>query len=175
MAGKMREDSIALETPDGIRMRDFASEPIKGPLPRDDEQPPQEKTLTFWSKYVRLIIEEDDCRDHLALERTFLAYMRTASAYAQFGVVVSQLFRLNNSDRGLNVPATLRIGNAVGAGTIAIAIVLVLVAAAYFAKQQHGLVKGVILSRGYDVPAVVVASFVVCIMFEQSILEQIHD
>ena len=36
-------------------------------------------------------------RDHLALERTFLAWLRTSLAFASIGVAVTQLFRLNTS------------------------------------------------------------------------------
>jgi uncharacterized membrane protein YidH (DUF202 family) len=149
-----------METPDGIRMRDFAAEHVKDSTTTESEPSTQTRISSFWSKYVRLIIEEDDCRDHLALERTFLAYIRTASAYAQFGVLMSQLFRLNDSDVGFRVPTTLTIGNAVGASTVGVAIVIVLTGAGYFVKQQRGLVRGVILSRGYDVPVIMVFSFV---------------
>ncbi|KAK2764420.1 hypothetical protein FQN54_009114 [Arachnomyces sp. PD_36] len=36
-------------------------------------------------------------RDHLALERTFLAWLRTSLAFASIGIAVTQLFRLNKS------------------------------------------------------------------------------
>lgn len=36
-------------------------------------------------------------RDHLALERTFLAWLRTSLAFASIGIAVTQLFRLNTS------------------------------------------------------------------------------
>ncbi|KAJ5135443.1 uncharacterized protein N7515_004721 [Penicillium bovifimosum] len=36
-------------------------------------------------------------RDHLALERTFLAWMRTSLAFASIGIAVTQLFRLNST------------------------------------------------------------------------------
>ncbi|EER43814.1 conserved hypothetical protein [Histoplasma capsulatum H143] len=36
-------------------------------------------------------------RDHLALERTFLAWLRTSLAFASIGIAVTQLFRLNSS------------------------------------------------------------------------------
>ncbi|KAJ5901914.1 hypothetical protein N7495_002442 [Penicillium taxi] len=37
-------------------------------------------------------------RDHLALERTFLAWMRTSLAFASIGIAVTQLFRLNSAN-----------------------------------------------------------------------------
>jgi uncharacterized membrane protein YidH (DUF202 family) len=36
-------------------------------------------------------------RDHLALERTFLAWLRTSLAFASIGIAITQLFRLNAS------------------------------------------------------------------------------
>ncbi|CEL09482.1 hypothetical protein ASPCAL12617 [Aspergillus calidoustus] len=36
-------------------------------------------------------------RDHLALERTFLAWLRTSLAFASIGIAVTQLFRLSNT------------------------------------------------------------------------------
>ena len=95
-----------------------------------------------------------------ALERTFLAYCRTASAYAQFGVIVAQLFRLNTTDDGSQTSLTLKIGKALGATTEAIAIAVLLVGAVYFMKQQHGLMRGVIVSRGVDVLGMAIVSFV---------------
>jgi len=36
-------------------------------------------------------------RDHLALERTFLAWLRTSLAFASIGIAITQLFRLNTN------------------------------------------------------------------------------
>ncbi|OJJ49955.1 hypothetical protein ASPZODRAFT_49881, partial [Penicilliopsis zonata CBS 506.65] len=36
-------------------------------------------------------------RDHLALERTFLAWLRTSLGFASIGIAVTQLFRLNST------------------------------------------------------------------------------
>ncbi|KAM5434285.1 hypothetical protein MferCBS31731_006779 [Microsporum ferrugineum] len=36
-------------------------------------------------------------RDHLALERTFLSWLRTSLAFASIGIAVTQLFRLNTA------------------------------------------------------------------------------
>ena len=151
---------------DGIEMRDFAVETPKDD--RADTQAPSAPSqrispTSFWAKHVRLAIEEEECRDHLALERTFLAYARTASAYAQLGVTMAQLFRLNVTTSGKTTPATLRVGKALGATTEGIAILVSILGAAYFAKQQSGLVKGVIVSRGYEIVVMVGVSF--CVSF----------
>jgi len=48
-------------------------------------------------KYGTLELENNGsvARDHLALERTFLAWLRTSLAFASIGIAVTQLFRLN--------------------------------------------------------------------------------
>ena len=74
---------------------------------------------------------------------------------------MAQLFRLNVTSDGATTSLTLKIGKALGATTEAIAIAVLLIGAAYFLKQQNGLMKGVILSRGWDVPFIALLSFVV--------------
>lgn len=50
-------------------------------------------------KYGSISLENKGsvARDHLALERTFLAWLRTSLAFASIGIAVTQLFRLNTS------------------------------------------------------------------------------
>ena len=122
---------------------------------------PDQTRKSFWSSHVRITIHEAECRDHLALERTFLAYIRTASAFAQFGIVVAQLFRLTITSEGVMRSSALRIGKALGATTEALAIVIALIGAAYFAKQQSALMDKIILARGWDVLTMFIFAFLV--------------
>lgn len=55
----------------------------------------------WWSRHISLVVLRTsdaltggDPRDYLSLERTFLAYIRTASALVSLGVIVTQLFLL---------------------------------------------------------------------------------
>lgn len=52
-------------------------------------------------KYGSVTLENKGsvARDHLALERTFLAWLRTSLAFASIGIAVTQLFRLNSTIR----------------------------------------------------------------------------
>ncbi|KAI1872634.1 hypothetical protein JX265_005514 [Neoarthrinium moseri] len=50
---------------------------------------------SIWS--IELENKGSVARDHLALERTFLAWLRTSLAFASIGIAITQLFRLNTS------------------------------------------------------------------------------
>ncbi|KAL2821256.1 PF02656 domain protein [Aspergillus cavernicola] len=63
----------------------------------------EESQATWYSRvadrYGSLELENKGsvARDHLALERTFLAWLRTSLAFASIGIAVTQLFRLSNT------------------------------------------------------------------------------
>lgn len=74
----------------------------KKPAAARDEQ--QEERRPSWikritDKYGSITLENKGsvARDHLALERTFLAWLRTSLAFASIGIAITQLFRLNTS------------------------------------------------------------------------------
>lgn len=65
---------------------------------------PELEEKTKWykglaEKYGSVSLENKGsvARDHLALERTFLAWLRTSLAFASIGIAITQLFRLNTS------------------------------------------------------------------------------
>ncbi|KAJ5752662.1 hypothetical protein N7520_009579 [Penicillium odoratum] len=66
-------------------------------------KPTEELQRSWFSRFVdrfgSLELENKGsvARDHLALERTFLAWMRTSLAFASIGIAVTQLFRLNTA------------------------------------------------------------------------------
>lgn len=65
----------------------------------------------WWSNNIVLSLDHlprtqsvnSDPRDYLALERTYLAYMRTSVALVSFGIVLLQLFILKNVNRTTGV------------------------------------------------------------------------
>ncbi|RMZ76285.1 hypothetical protein DV737_g4880, partial [Chaetothyriales sp. CBS 132003] len=74
-----------------------------------------ESTKQSWlkglaDKYGSVTLENKGsvARDHLALERTFLAWLRTSLAFASIGIAVTQLFRLNTSSASRSQGAQFR-------------------------------------------------------------------
>lgn len=72
--------------------------------PVQEEQTPKKETELSWfkriaEKYGSVSLENRGsvARDHLALERTFLAWLRTSLAFASIGIAITQLFRLNTT------------------------------------------------------------------------------
>lgn len=67
--------------------------------PDSPTEPHQSWYSRFIDRFGALELENKGsvARDHLALERTFLAWMRTSLAFASIGIAVTQLFRLNTA------------------------------------------------------------------------------
>ncbi|MCJ1451539.1 hypothetical protein MMC28_001878 [Mycoblastus sanguinarius] len=106
----------------------------------------------WWSHNVSTVVEHTsqgltggDPRDYLALERTFLGWIRTSVALVSFGVVITQLFILHKVDptKGIILGAIISFGGILG---------VVLGCERYF-RHQRLLVKGKALSGGWHGPA----------------------
>ncbi|KAI4245000.1 MAG: hypothetical protein LQ352_006656 [Teloschistes flavicans] len=106
-----------------------------------------------------------DARDYLALERTYLAHIRTANALTSLGVLLLQLFRLKKVNSG--------VGLALGVLTASAGIIMVLIGAYRFFFQQQNLLRGEIVVGGpwswFDwaiVTGIVVAVLVVVLVVD---------
>ncbi|MDI1488482.1 MAG: hypothetical protein OHK93_007757 [Ramalina farinacea] len=127
-------------------------------------------------------------RDHLALERTFLAWLRTSLAFASIGVAITQLFRLNTSieKHEGNIPdnppgaAHLRqVGKPLGATFLGISILVLLVGGRRYFESQYWIIRGKFpASRGsvFLVTAVaaalIVTSLVVVCVVDPGVFEK---
>lgn len=122
-----------------------ASRPIEPQSQKDDGI----KYATFLGKYGAIELENKGsvARDHLALERTFLAWLRTSLAFASIGIAITQLFRLNNSTHSTSPdrpePFTIQhMGKSLGATFLGISIVVLAFGVNRYYESQGWLLKG---------------------------------
>ncbi|KAK5658818.1 hypothetical protein OQA88_1630 [Cercophora sp. LCS_1] len=111
-------------------------------------------------------------RDHLALERTFLAWLRTSLAFASIGIAITQLFRLNTSlaEDGKQAESLRHLGKPLGATFLSISILILFLGYNRYLSSQYWVIKGKFpASRGtimlvsFIAFAVTVASLIVVV------------
>ncbi|OAL07491.1 hypothetical protein IQ06DRAFT_300093 [Phaeosphaeriaceae sp. SRC1lsM3a] len=105
----------------------------------------------FWDTHVNITIEEGAHRDHLALERTFLGYLRTSLILVMTGVLTAQLFRLQHAANPNVHFGFYVVGRPLSIMFIGMAIVVVLVGAYRFWKLQNALIRGKAYTGGWEV------------------------
>ncbi|KAI0642997.1 hypothetical protein C8Q79DRAFT_916454 [Trametes meyenii] len=145
-------------------------QPPHGPgKPEEPGEPAWRRVLKGWNLLLMLENSGSVARDHLASERTFLAYVRTSLTMSSAGVALVQLFSLSAATahrEDLN-----RFARPLGAVMIAIGLYTLGVGAVRYFLVQEALVRGVypvarvtttLLSFG--VLAMVIAVFVVILL-----------
>ncbi|KAI0970394.1 hypothetical protein F4678DRAFT_436677 [Xylaria arbuscula] len=137
------------QTTSNLRVRQPSSRSEANISSRDtDAIPESEKKHWFWDKFdgfwsIELENKGSVARDHLAVERTFLAWMRTSLAFASIGIAITQLFRLNASltDERTNQHFR-RLGKPLGLTFIGVSILVLLLGYQRFYQPQQWLMKG---------------------------------
>ncbi|KAM0738836.1 hypothetical protein ACQRIT_006573 [Beauveria bassiana] len=139
-----------------LRSRTAAAAPSAASEGDDEETRTggEDREKPWWKqqlgKYQSIELENKGsvARDHLALERTFLAWLRTSLAFASIGIAVTQLFRLNTSlGDGQNTPdrtkdTLRRLGRPLGATFLGISILILLLGFKRYFHSQEWILKG---------------------------------
>ncbi|GAA5825376.1 hypothetical protein JCM11251_006958 [Rhodosporidiobolus azoricus] len=108
-AARQRKGKQAADSPTPKRTVISSGSPIDGPNGEGSESG-KEKKYGWRSRFLpRLAFELENkgsvARDHLASERTFLAWLRTSLGLASIGIAITQLFRLP-SNTTTNTPSS---------------------------------------------------------------------
>ncbi|EEY17725.1 conserved hypothetical protein [Verticillium alfalfae VaMs.102] len=116
----------------------------------------------FWSQHVSCVVDFDKCRDHLAVERTFLAYLRTALMAAMTGTLVAQLFVLEDQDSGFGYT---NVGRPLATFCYAFAMCTVIMGTSRAWRLQHAMIRGKALTGGFEIIVLAGVSFVLIVVF----------
>ncbi|PLN78121.1 hypothetical protein BDW42DRAFT_187598 [Aspergillus taichungensis] len=157
-----------------LKRQPTAPDSVHPDAPSDPAEPRHSWYHRVADRYGSLELENKGsvARDHLALERTFLAWLRTSLAFASIGIAVTQLFRLNTSQGStsaqasaplhaglspllspqLHDPSSFRvaskseqlrsIGKPLGTTFIGVAIVILMVGFHRYFESQYWIIRG---------------------------------
>ncbi|KAJ5520957.1 hypothetical protein N7463_001410 [Penicillium fimorum] len=112
------------------------------------------KLTQLWTHNVTLTVPQKSSRDYFALERTFLAYIRTSVALAQQGVLIAQLFRLQAAEELADRLGFRRVGTPLSVACYCVGILVALVGAYRFWRQQNAIARGKIYAGGWELNSV---------------------
>ncbi|KAJ0421318.1 hypothetical protein BJY00DRAFT_312229 [Aspergillus carlsbadensis] len=124
----------------------------------------------FWMRNVSLTVPQKKNRDYFALERTFLAYIRTSVILAMQGVLIAQLFRLQsaNSTKGLGYH---EVGVPLSIACHCAAMLTAILGALRFWKQQSAIALGTVYAGGWELnciglltTAITIVTFILSIL-----------
>lgn len=125
----------------------------------------------FWRTYVVISVAQSQQRDHYALERTYLAYIRTSVAFALLGVLIAQLFSLQHSHIHHPQFGFYKVGLPLSCICHGFAIVIALAGSCRFMRQQQAFARGKVHASGWELmmiggltTAVVITLFVLVIL-----------
>ncbi|KAL2199991.1 hypothetical protein P885DRAFT_75176 [Corynascus similis CBS 632.67] len=121
-----------------------------GNAPRDRPTGERQEEERGWKRKLRYFksIELENkgsvARDHLALERTFLAWLRTSLAFASIGIAITQLFRLNTSlaEDSKQAERLRHLGKPLGTAFLAVSILVLLLGYNRYLQGQYWVIQG---------------------------------
>ncbi|KAJ6093595.1 hypothetical protein N7486_008884 [Penicillium sp. IBT 16267x] len=118
----------------------------------------------LWTHNVTLTVPRKSNRDHLALERTFLAYIRTSVVIAMQGVVIAQLFRLQRAPSDQDRLRFYQVGIPLAVSCHGVAVLVALIGAFRFWRQQNAISLGKIHAGGWELNSVGILLFAIILV-----------
>lgn len=113
----------------------------------------------FWKRQIRLTVPHAKARDFLALERTYLAYIRTSMAISMIGVLIAQLFRLQHSSQPDKVFGYHAVSVPLACICQAVATGLAIIGAHRYWRQQNAMARGKVRAGGWEMTVTAIAVF----------------
>ncbi|KLJ05828.1 hypothetical protein EMPG_10746 [Blastomyces silverae] len=104
----------------------------------------------FWYQHVSMTVPRSQNRDHFALERTYLAYIRTSLAFAFQGALIAQLFSLQNKQDQNTAFGFNAVGRPLACACHACAIIVAAMGSYRFWRQQNALARGKVQAGGWE-------------------------
>ncbi|KAI5115990.1 hypothetical protein M0805_008992 [Coniferiporia weirii] len=128
-----------------IRDTDHGVDELEGQTEQKDGRAKKDRPV--WGKryYPNLKLENSGsvARDHLASERTFLAYVRTSLAIASCGVALVELFSISPSSTPVRVGVNIQqFARPLGAVVIIVGILVLLIGSTRYFHVQAALIVG---------------------------------
>lgn len=133
---------------------------------RRHQGPPKwyHKLATQWENHISVKVPASQRRDHLALERTYLGYLRTSLALSMVGITIAQLFRLQSEPLPNGELGYYAIGIPLAAAFIVSAIAVIVLGAVRYWRQQRAMTRGKVHAGGWEVQVVMGISILVRIV-----------
>lgn len=96
-----------------------------------------------------------------ALERTFLGYLRTSLALSMLAVIIAQLFRLQHTETPNKIFGFFVLGIPLACVCIGAAIIVLLLGAYRFWRQQNAILRGKVHAGGWEINIISIVVFLV--------------
>ncbi|CAL3972661.1 unnamed protein product [Diplocarpon coronariae] len=122
-------------------------------------------TKAFWRRQISVTVAHSTCRDHLALERTFLGYLRTSLALSMLGTIVAQLFRIQHAPVPNSQFGFFVLGKPLAFICQGTAIYVMLIGAFRTWRLQNAIVRGKAITGGYEFVALAGGILIILILF----------
>ena len=127
--------------------------------------------MTYWEALCEGVNQKSySLSPFLALERTFLGYLRTSLALCMISVIIAQLFRLQHVQNPDKVFGFFVLGIPLACICIGAAIVVLVLGAYRCWRQQNAILRGKVHAGGWDLNAIGLIVVLVWICLRQLLL-----